>query len=67
MKRQELKNLFDKIKATKTGKITKLSQAYKSYASTCNIENLNSFNHELQVKDTESTIRNKIKHILTEL
>ena len=39
---------------------------YKVYAGTCNVEILNSFNPELEIKDTESAIRNKIKDLLTE-
>ena len=43
----------------KKAKITKQSYAYKGCANTYNFEMFNSFNPELQVKDTESVIRNK--------
>ena len=47
-------------------KITK-KHAFKGFASTYNAEILNSFNPELQLKDTESAIENKLKKILSEL
>ena len=37
-------------------KITKRSHAFKGYASSYNVKILNSFNPELQLKDTESAI-----------
>ena len=40
----------------KSAKITKWEHAFKGYASTYNGEILNSFNPELQLKDTESAI-----------
>ena len=39
----------------------KRSHAYKGYASN-NVDILNSFNPELQLKDTESASRNKLKY-----
>ena len=48
-------------------KITKQAHAFKGYASSYNVEILNSFNPELQLKDTESAIKNKLKELLTEL
>ena len=51
---------------TKNVKITQLAHAFKSYASSYNIEILNSFNNELQLKDTEYAIENKLKKILSE-
>ena len=48
-------------------KITKRSCAYKGYGSTYNVEIVNSFKPELQLKDTESAIKNKLKKLLTEL
>ena len=48
-------------------KITKRTYAFKGYASTYNVEILNSFNPELQLKDTESAIENKLKKILSGL
>ena len=50
----------------KKAKMTKRSHAYKGYASIYNIEILNSFNPELQLKDAESTIRDKQKDLLSE-
>ena len=47
--------------------IIKQSHAYKGYASTNNVEILNSFNPELQFKDIESTIKNKLRDLLSEL
>ena len=49
-------------------KITKREHAFKDFASTYNIEILNSLNPELQLKDTEFAIKNKLKkYILYEL
>ena len=48
-------------------KITKPAHAFKGYASSYNAEILNSFDPELQLKDTESTIKNKQKKLLSEL
>ena len=48
-------------------KITKQEHAFKGYASTYNVEILNSFNPELQLKDTESTIKSKLIELLTQL
>ena len=47
-------------------KITKQSYAYKCYARAYNVAILNFFNPELQLKNTESTIKNKLKDLLTE-
>ena len=47
-------------------KITKRAHAFKCHSSTCNVEILNSFNPELQPKDTESAVKNKLK-LLTQL
>ena len=41
--------------------------AFKCYASSDNVEILNSFNPKLQLKDTESAIRNKLIDLLPEL
>ena len=49
----------------KTIKIT--AHAFKGYASTYNVEILNSFNLELQFKDTEAVIKSKLIEILTQL
>ena len=45
----------------------KRSHAYKGYASTYYVETLNSYNPEIQFKDTESAVRSKLKDLLTEL
>ena len=63
MKTQKLK-YFSTIQ---NAKITKQSHAHKSYVSTYNFEALNTFNSELQLKDTQSVIRNKLIDLLTEL
>ena len=51
----------------KSVKITKPAHAFKGYASTYNVEILNSFNVELQFKDTEAVIKSKLIEILTQL
>ena len=38
-----------------------------NYTSTYNVEILNSFNPELQLKDTESAIKSKLIELLTQL
>ena len=47
-------------------KITKRELAFKGYASFCHVEILNSFNPELQLKDTESAIKSKLIEVLTQ-
>ena len=47
--------------------MTKRKHPFKGFASTYNVEVLNSFNPELQLKDAESAIKNKLKKILFEL
>ena len=47
----------------KNVKITKPAHAFKGFASFFNVEILYSFNHELQIKDTESAT----KELITEL
>ena len=42
-------------------KIAKREHAFRDFASTYNIEILNSFNPELQLKDIESAIKNILK------
>ena len=44
----------------KNVKITKRKHAFKGYATTSSVEILNSFNPELQLKDTESAIISKL-------
>ena len=50
----------------KNAKIRKRSHLYKGYASKHNAETLNSFNSELQRKDTELAITNKKADLLSE-
>ena len=47
--------------------ITKRAHALKGFASTYNVDILNSFNPELQLKDTESAIKSKLIELLTQL
>ena len=53
MKKQKLKKLWTKKN--------------KSYASSYSVEILDSFNHELQLKDYDYAIINKVINLLTEL
>ena len=53
-----------KIKKKKKVKITKRTHAFKFYASIYNAEILNSFNSELQLKDTVSAIKSKLIKLL---
>ena len=46
---------------------TKRPHAFKDYASSYNVEILNSFNPELQLKDTKSPIKNKPIDLFSEL
>ena len=48
-------------------KITKWSYSYKCYESTYDVEILNSFNHELQLKNNKPAIRNKVKDLMAKL
>ena len=48
-------------------KIKKRRHAFRDYASSHNAGILNYFNPDLQLKDTESAIKNKLKGLLTEL
>ena len=48
-------------------KIAKRKYALEGYASTYNVEILNSFKPELQLKDTESAIKSKLIELLTQL
>ena len=48
-------------------KIAKWEHAFEGYASTYNVEILNFFNSELQLKDTESAIKSKLIELLTQL
>ena len=51
----------------KNVKITGREHSFKGFVSTYNVEILNSFNVELQLKDTESTIKNKPIDLLSKL
>ena len=55
-----MKQIQNRKKQKKT-KITKGSHAYRGYAGTYNVKILNFFNPKLQLKNTESAIRNKVK------
>ena len=45
------------MKTKENVKITKQAHAFKNYASSYNNEIINSFNPQLQLKDTESAIK----------
>ena len=51
----------------KNVKITKLECAFKGFASSYNVEILNLFHLELQLKDTESSIKSKLIDLLAQL
>ena len=51
----------------KNVKIAKRAHTFKAFASSSNVEILNSFVPELQLKDAESAIKNKLKKLLSEL
>ena len=61
------KNKNWKSYGRKKTKITKQSHPYKSYANSYSVEILDSFNHELQLKDIDYAIINKVINLLTEL
>ena len=48
-------------------KTAKREHAFEGYASTYNVEILNSFNPELNLKDTESAIKITLINLLTQL
>ena len=48
-------------------KLTKQKHVFKGFASFYNVEILNYFNPELQLKDTESAIKSKLIDLLLEL
>ena len=56
-------NFFDE----KNAKITKRSHAFKDYASSSNVQILSSFNLELQLKEFEFAVKNKLINFLTKL
>ena len=49
----------------KNVKRTKQAYVFKSYASSNNVEILNSSNPEMQLKDNESAIKSKLKKLLS--
>ena len=51
----------------KNVKITKRWHTFKGFPSSFNVEILNSFNPELQLKDTESAIKSKLINLLVQL
>ena len=51
----------------KNVKKTKRDHAFKGYTSTYNVDVLNSFNPELQLKDTEYATKSKLIELLTQL
>ena len=57
-----MKKYYEK-KTIENVKVTKLSHAYKGYASTFNVDNLNSFNPEIQLENSEFTIKNSLKDL----
>ena len=48
-------------------KVTKKEHAFKGLARTYNVEISSYFNPELQLKDTESAIKNKLQKLLSKL
>ena len=60
------KTKIEKVLDEKKKKITKQSHPYKGYAGSYSVEILDSFHHELQLKDTDDAIRNKVINLLTE-
>ena len=54
---------FDETKTIKNAKIVKQAHAFKNYAHTDNVEMLNSFNLELQLKNAEFSIKDKLKNM----
>ena len=51
---------FEKFLNEKNIKTAKREHVFKDYASTYNVEILNSFNPELQINNTESAIKAKV-------
>ena len=45
----------------------KIYHAFEGYGGSYNVEIINSFNPELQIKDTESAIKSKVIGLLTQL
>ena len=55
-----------KKRTKKIGKTKKRSHVHKGYTSTYDVDILNFFNLELQFKDTETVIKNKLTDLLPE-
>ena len=55
------------FKQKKIIKNNKTSIFFKGYATTDNVEILNSFNHDLQIKDSDSAVRRRSMVFLTQL
>ena len=51
----------------KNVKLTKRAHTFKGYTSNYNVAILNSFNPELQLKDTKHAIKSKLIELLTQL
>ena len=51
----------------KNVKIIKWAHVFKGYAGTYNVEILNFFNPQLQLKDSESAIKSKLIDLLSQL
>ena len=51
----------------KTVKITKGAHDFNGHTSSYNVEILNSFNPDLQIKDNEPAIKNKLKKLLSKI
>ena len=56
-----------KIFKRKKYKNNKTSTCFKGFVSTCNVQILNFFDPELQLKDTESAIKSWLIELLTEI
>ena len=61
-KPQKHENCFDETKIIKK-KTTKPVHSFQNYAHIYKVEILNSSNPELQLKNTESVIKNKLKRV----
>ena len=58
--------VFDKKKTIQNVKIANWSHTYNGNVSTQNVDILNSSNPVLQLKITESSLKRKFKHLLSE-
>ena len=64
---KDTKKISEKCLNEKNTKTTKREHAFKGYANTYNVEILNSFKPELQLKDTDHAIKIKLIEWLTQL